>query len=319
MPQIVKEEICHYENFIGEITEMVKKKMGGEYSIQTYKVTKNNSLELESIVILQKGKNYAPNIYLLPYYEAYIQGADMEELVNGLCNVYYKYSAPPLNEDFTYSYEDIKTYIIYRLVNYERNKKLLEKIPHIKYLDLAITFHCLVREDVDGIGTIRITNEHLKMWGSSVEMLLSQATKNTQKLFPPSIRSMDEVILAMLHEERKEDKENELSDQLLGSILGDQNCSNQHKMFILTNEKGINGATCLLYENILKKFSDQIHTDFFILPSSIHEVILVPYDKTITKEALKEMVRDVNYTQVARDEVLSDQVYYYSRKNNAIS
>ena len=319
MLQIVKEEVCHYEDFVGEITEMVKRKMGEDYSIRTYKVTKNNSLELDSIVILKKGKSFAPNIYLLPYYEAYMQGTDMKELADGLCNAYCNYSAPPLDEDFTYSYEGIKSNIIYRLVNYDKNKKLLEKLPHIKYLDLAITFHCLVREDNDGIGTIRITNEHLKMWGGSLETLHLQAVKNTQRLFPSMIRSMDEVILGMLKEELAGDKDNELPDQLLGNILGDRDCSNQHKMFILSNEKGINGATCLLYENILEKFSDQIHSDFFILPSSIHEVILVPYDRTITKEALTEMVRDVNYTQVARDEVLSDRVYYYSRKNNAIS
>ncbi len=319
MLQLVKEGVCYYDKFINDITEMVKINMGEDYSVHTYKVTKNNSLELDSLVILQNGMNFAPNIYLLPYYEAYIQGADIKKLADRLCGVYRNYSVPALNENFTFSYEDVKSFIIYRLVSYDRNKKLLEKIPHIRYLDMAITFHYLVREDNDGIGTIRITNEHMKLWESSLEALYLLAVNNTKSLFPSVIRSMDEVILGMLKEEMALDNENGKSDHILGSILGDQEYSNQHKMFILSNEKGINGATCLLYENVLKDFTNLIHSDLFILPSSIHEVILVPYDRTITKEALIEMVRDVNYTQVARDEVLSDRVYYYSRKKNSIT
>ncbi len=319
MLQLVKEGVCYYDKFINDITEMVKINMGEDYSVHTYKVTKNNSLELDSLVILQNGMNFAPNIYLLPYYEAYIQGADIKKLADRLCGVYRNYSVPALNENFTFSYEDVKSFIIYRLVSYDRNKKLLEKIPHIRYLDMAITFHYLVREDNDGIGTIRITNEHMKLWESSLEALYLLAVNNTKSLFPSVIRSMDEVILGMLKEEMAFDNENGKSDHILGSILGDQEYSNQHKMFILSNEKGINGATCLLYENVLKNFTNLIHSDLFILPSSIHEVILVPYDRTITKEALIEMVRDVNYTQVARDEVLSDRVYYYSRKKNSIT
>lgn len=319
MLQFVKEGVCYYDKFINDITEMVKINMGEDYSVHTYKVTKNNSLELDSLVILQNGMNFAPNIYLLPYYEAYIQGADIKKLADRLCGVYRNYSVPALNENFTFSYEDVKSFIIYRLVSYDRNKKLLEKIPHIRYLDMAITFHYLVREDNDGIGTIRITNEHMKLWESSLEALYLLAVNNTKSLFPSVIRSMDEVILGMLKEEMALDNENGKSDHILGSILGDQEYSNQHKMFILSNEKGINGATCLLYENVLKDFTNLIHSDLFILPSSIHEVILVPYDRTITKEALIEMVRDVNYTQVARDEVLSDRVYYYSRKKNSIT
>jgi hypothetical protein len=90
-------------------------------------------------------------------------------------------------------------------------------------------------------------------------------------------------------------------------------------MYILSNFKGINGASCLLYENVLSEFAQLIQSDFYILPSSIHEIILVPYDKAILKEALAEMVEEVNRTQVSGDEVLSDRVYFYSRKNNSLT
>ena len=315
MLQVLKETSCDYNTFIMEITEMVKKMMGEEYSAKIYKIIKNNSLELDSLVLLKEGKNFAPNIYLLPYFEAYLEGTNMTVLVERLCEIYQSCTAPVTEEKFNYTFDEMKPYIIYRLVSYDKNTKLLEKIPHIKYLDLAITFHCLIHNKEDGIGTIRITNEHMETWKVSLQELKVLAVRNTKKRFPAVIRSMNDVINNMLSEEIGE--EEDFSKELIN--FNTHNNSEHHKMYILSNPKGINGATCLLYENVLKKFTEQLHSDLFVLPSSIHEVILVPYDNTISKEALTEMVIDVNRTQVAKDEVLSDRVYYYSRKNNTIS
>jgi hypothetical protein len=317
MFEVVKETINSYSTFIGDITEMVSKMMGEEYNVRIYKVTKNNSLELDSLVILKSDHNFSPNIYLLPYYEEYLQGAGIKEIAVKICKTYKENSIPRLKENFSYSYENMKPFIIYRLVNYSRNKKLLEKIPHMKYLDLAITFHCLVRDDDDGIGTIRITNEHMKLWDTTLAKLQEQSSENTNRIFQPVIRSMDEVILGILNENTI--AENENGGIEITSEIECPNGSQEHKMYILSNRKGINGATCLLYDNILKNFSKQVNSDLYILPSSIHEVILVPFDKTVSRDALGEMVRDINRTQVASDEVLSDQVYIYSRKNNMIS
>jgi hypothetical protein len=316
MQQVLNETACDYNSFINELTTMVKEMMGEEYTARIYKVTKNNSLELDSLVLLKEGKSFAPNIYLLPYYEAYMEGIDMKELAERLCKIYHSCTAPIADEEFSYTFDDMKQNFIYRLVTYEKNRKLLETIPHVKFLDLAVTYHCLVHDDKNGIGTIRITNEHLKFWDTSPEELQQYAVRNTKRLFPPVIRSMEEVIKSMLSDDCFDD--NELSEDLYQDILG-KRYTDRHRMFILSNPKGINGATCLLYTNVLKKFSDRLQSDLYILPSSIHEIILIPYEKTITREALAAMVKDVNHTQVASDEVLSDRVYYYSRENNSIT
>jgi hypothetical protein len=312
--QQLRESICDYDTFIKDITEMVKEMMGKEYSAKIYKVTKNNSLELDSLVLLKSGANFTPNIYLLPYYNAYSEGTDMLELANRLCAIYRSYDTPKLADGFSYTFENIKHSIVYRLVSYDKNKKLMEKIPHIKFLDLAVTYHCLVLDDESGIGSIRITNEHLESWNISIKELHKFAVINTKKEFPPVIRSMDEIIHSMLIGEDHEGEYN-TADEILQDTNIQSKCNN---MYVLSNPKGINGATCLLYKNVLKEFSMKVQSDLFILPSSIHEVILIPINSNITKEALTEMVKDVNRTQVACDEVLSDRVYYYSRANNAI-
>jgi hypothetical protein len=319
MQQLLNESTCSYQAFITDFTAMVKEMMGEEFTARIYKVTKNNSLELDSLVLLKEGKKFAPNIYLLPYFESYTEGTGMTELAERLCNVYHSYNAPMGEKEFSYDYKDMKPYIIHRVVSYDRNRKLLEKVPHIRYLDLAVTFHCLVHDDNSGIGTIRITNEHLKLWNTSQEELHKLAVQNTKKLFPPVIRSMDEVIQSMLSEGYREDREDYTEASLEQMNVNILENPDRHRLYILSNTQGINGATCLLYENVLRKFSDQIQSGFYILPSSIHEVILVPYEKSIAKETLAVMVKDVNRTQVASDEVLSDRVYFYSRENHAVT
>ncbi len=315
MLEVLKETDCSYNSFIANIMEMVKARMGKDYTAQICKVTKNNSLELDSLILLKEGKSFAPNIYLQPYYEAYLDGISMEEVTKRLCTIYHNCEAPIVDKDFDYSFEAVKKNIVYRLINREQNENLLKKIPHLLFLDFAITFHCLVHHGQDGIGTIRITNEHITNWKVTLEELEQLAAENTIIQFPPTIRSMAEVIRKMMNESNGNDVD--YSDDIMNEII--QSKESSKRMYVLTNSQGINGATCLLYNDVLKNFSNHLKSDLFILPSSIHEVILIPNHSSIDKELLRDMVVDVNQNQVANEEVLSNQVYFYSKEDDTIS
>ncbi len=322
MQQVLKESGISYASFVDDITEMVKCRLGRAYDINVIKVTKNNSIELDSLVIREKGRNFAPNIYLLPYYEAFMDGVSLQELTNRICLTANNYSAPFPEKNLELSTKEMRENIVIRLVNYDKNKKLLESIPYIKFLDLAVIFHCLVHNVGEGLGTIRITNEHLELCKMTVEEMKSLALKNTMKKFPATIRSMEEVIGELLIEELTEpslpsDLQEEID--LFKQETRQLREENSINMYILSNSKGINGATCILYKNVLKQFAEQLQSDFFILPSSIHEVILIPYHNSISYQQLTKMVQEVNLPQVAGDEVLSDKVYYYSRSKNVIT
>jgi len=203
----------------------------------------------------------------------------------------------------------MKPYIFYRLVSLERNEKLLGEIPYIEFLDLAVTFHCLVRSEEEGIGTIRISDDQVEQWDIKLEELKELAFDNTARLFPPLIRTMEEVIKGLLD---RENIDNEIFDY-------DDKQYEAYPMYILTNEKGINGASCILYKDVIKDFANLIKSDLYILPSSIHELILIPMESAIEKERLSQMVVEINSSQVPVDEVLSDHVYIYSRKTDAIT
>lgn len=316
-------EMMKYDQFLSRIKALVKKRMGGGYLVDINHVIKNNSIQLDGLIILKDGEKITPNIYLNGYFESYLEGDSIEDIVDKIVNSYEETMEEGEREALCIQYElnEMKSSIIYRLVNYNKNTNLLNEIPHLRFLDLAVTFHCLVKDNENGIGTIRITNKHINDWNITLEDITEMASINTPTLLPASIRSMNEVIKDILNKEMELqslenslDSENEIievSDQMKQDAMID--------MYVLSNTKGINGASCLLYPDVVKELSDKLNTDFYILPSSIHEIILVKNNDKIDKNVLHEMVIDVNYTQVAEDEILSNNIYFYSRERNALT
>lgn len=314
-------EIMTYEQFLARIKAIVKKRMGGGYLVDINHVIKNNSIQLDGLIILKNGERITPNIYLNSYFESYQEGESIEDIAAKIINIYEDTMEEGEREALCIQFElnEMKSSIIFRLVNYDKNIKLLNEIPHIRFLDLAITFHCLVKDNENGIGTIRITNEHIKNWNTTLEDITELATINTPVLLPASVRSMNEVIIDILNKEMEHNSENIDVENEIKEVFDQMKQDTMTDMYVLSNAKGINGASCLLYPDVVKELSDQLNTDFYILPSSIHEIILVKNKDKIDKNVLREMVIDVNYTQVAEDEILSNNIYFYSRKRDALT
>jgi hypothetical protein len=296
-----------YEDFLFSVKQEAMAYLGEDYQIELKHVLKNNGVVLDGLLIRRYNQTVSPSIYLNQYYEQYNEGRDFLEILEEILGTYEasQEESIQIGLNFKYEFEQMKSIITYRLINYEKNKHLLKKIPHLRFLDLAVTFHCIVRSDEDGIGTVRITEEHQQNWEISVEELWKIACENTRRLFPAVIRPMEDIVFDLMsHNNLEEEIEFNPRDS---------------NMYVLTNTKGINGATCLLYQGVLEEFARKLDCDFYILPSSIHEVIIVPQvkndamDFTNAKQRLEEMVRDINETQVAVEEVLSDTVYEYSK------
>lgn len=319
-----------FDEFVCIIEETMKGRLGEEYFFQRQRVVKNNGIVLVSLIIRKKDELIVPSIYLNTYYSQYQEGRGIDEICNELLNVYLYTKKNEISNfgEIIYCFEEMKSNIIYRIINYEKNKDHLEEVPYIKVLDFAVTFHCLVRDDTEGIGTIRITKEHCKQWGVKVEELYRHAMKNTPNLFPALIRPMEEVMLELMKKEvlsftmndikyigSQKDKQMEAEQAANEFIQMLQYESPKCKvdMYVLSNSRGINGASCVLYPEILSNFAKEIDSDFFILPSSIHELILVPVEEHLGIKQLKEMVMEINQTQVPLEEVLSDVIYCYSR------
>lgn len=330
----VKGEIMVYEQFLKVVKEKVENRLGLTDEVSINKVLKNNSIELDGLVILKPGENMSPNIYLNEYYEQFMGGDNLENIIDKILDSYYCISSKKQETStFSFEFDKVKDNIYYRLVSNSKNKKLLKETPNIRFLDLAITFHCLVNNDDSGIGSIRITREHMDKWEKNIKEIHKIARKNTPKLFPVRLCSMNDVIAEIYKEEsynwpllnieptevnnpiRTQDEENkEFSNQFIEEL--DQ--SSNTPMFILSNTRGINGASTMLYKDVIKDFANKLNLDLYILPSSIHEIILVPFQRSLSINSLSEMVVEVNRTQLSPDEILSDKVYFYNRSTNQI-
>lgn len=296
----------------------MKAQFGEGYNIQLNTILKNNSISMDGVVILKDGAKITPNIYLEEYYVQYEDGTAMQDIIQRIVQVYSDKVQEKKNLELQFTFETMKGKIIFRLVNKEKNLELLETCPFVDFLDLAVTFHCLVQDEAESIGTIRITKEHLNLWGITTEQLYRCALENTPKLMPPVLRRMEDVLKEILNSQDLPMELEQIQIELNRLEEGEEKTSDSADMYILSNAKGINGASCLLYPDIIRNFSKILKKDIYILPSSIHEVILLPASTYYSKEQLEEMVFDINQTQVPYEEVLSNHVYFYSLSQKQI-
>lgn len=291
--------MMNFEEFMAWVKENITSKDWKETSqIEISVVKKNNGVSATGLFIRENGQDVSPILYLDDYYIHYQNGELLENVIRNIRADYDKkvqmaaVKIPNLQE-----FENIRGRVIYRLVNYEKNKEILEDCPHIRLYDLAVTFRWVARIDDVGVSTSLITNKQVKEWGVSVNDLVLAARQNTPRLFPAQIIDMEEMLAGMV------------SFILYPSTI---------PMYILTNEQELNGASALLYGDILKDFANKKGADMYILPSSIHEVIMIPADRIDDPKKLSSMVHEANTTVVSTGDVLSDSVYYYDRKKDQI-
>jgi len=277
---------------------------GGNITINH--VIKNNGCEMDGLVIMEKGKDIAPTIYLDSFYELYTNGENIKNIIRQI-EVIYEQNKNNVTFDVNIlkHFDTIKDKIVYKVVNYRSNEKLLEQVPHKRILDLAVVFYCLLDNEYGRSATALIYNNNLKNWNVTIDDVYKAALKNTPDLLHSKISSM-----AALFEKCGVNVDGEEVD-LKDYVPSD--------MYVLTNESKLNGAACILYENVLYDFAQKLGADLYILPSSVHEVILLPKLSLFEKDELVNMVKEVNTEGVAADEVLSDHVYEYNRTERLIT
>lgn len=289
-----------YKEFIDNMKLLIEKKVGKEYRVHLRQEMKNNSIRLDGILIQREGEQVVPSIYLNHYYDRYVAGEPIEILTEQIIGLssHHKTEITKLQNKINLTPENIRENLYFRLVNRQKNQHLLEGIPHRIFWDLAITFHFIVYEENEKIGSIMLTKEHLEAIGWSEEEVMQFALQNTPRLFPVQLRTMEEVLNELCRKENLSD-EDLIQDNFI------------EPMYVLGNKRGINGAACILYPGMLNEIADKLQCDYYVLPSSIHELIILR-NLNKSEDELGRMVREINRTQVPEEEVLSDSIYYYS-------
>lgn len=277
-----------------------------EYKASINHVVKNNSVELDGICLHRAGDTLSPTVYLNHFYEEYLEGRPLHSILSEIAATLSS-EVPELevNTSLYDNYDAIRHQIIFRLVNYERNEELLTSCPYLPFCDLAITFRWLVHSDSSGIASALITNKEMELWNITLEELYQTASINTRRLFPATIQPIQQLLSEYLD---KDADIQELLDQTPDEL----------QLFILSNEPRINGSTSMIYDGVLADFAKKIKKDLYILPSSIHEVLLMPATNEVEEQALLNLVRDANRTVVGLPDILSDSIYRFDSKRNRI-
>lgn len=281
-----------YFQFIHAVELKIKKEVTDGKKISIHTNVKNNGVKRSGILIAEEGINISPTIYLEEYYKQFQKGYTLNAIVRDILELYQKIRFQDSWKDGEKikNYDMIKEKIVYRVIGRVSNKELLEEIPYREYMDLAIVFYVVLEVDEYGIASMLIRNEHLKLWKVTDEDLYYHACNNTQRIFPCEFTPMKKI---------------------LEELLGFEEEGPGDQMYILSNEMRNYGAAALLYPDRLRMAGEEIGENYYLLPSSVHEVILVAENEAPEREELEKLVKEMNETQVEEEEVLSDKVYYY--------
>lgn len=289
------------EMFYNEVKQKVMQHYEGMAAVTLTDVVKNNGLTKTGLCVRKNGSNCGPTIYLNDFYEAYKSGRDLDIIEEEIISLFEEYGVDDnIDIEFVRDFDAVYDKICYRLVDSQRNKCKISDMPHRLIEDLAITYYISI--DIRGIeGSIAINNSIIEAWDVTEEDLFEAAMDNTPRLLPAKIESMGSFLAK------------KGGDASLAELFSEDT------FLIAGNVKNTNGATVILYPGLLAEVREKMGCNFFILPSSRHEVILLA-EHCVQNGAmnLKDMVECVNNTCVPPEDILSDNVYYYDRKGECI-
>ena len=296
----------NFKQFCEKIYKGITEFYGDDVNVEMKKVEKNNGVVLTGLLLSEGEGNVAPAIYLDSYFVDYINGREIGNVILDIINLYERIRQnPQIDIQFFTDYESVKERICFKLIHYDKNQIMLEEIPHIRYLNLAVVFYYAYENPILGKGSILIRNTHKEGWSVTIDELYHQAKENTGRLFPPELIGIEELLEEMLGG-KFEDTEEYIREEM------------KIPMYVLTNSTRQFGAISIFHPGVLRKLAKKENANLYILPSSVHEVILLP-DTGLEVRNLQEMVKDVNETQVAEEEILSNSVYYYDRMDGQIN
>lgn len=313
-----------FEEFSQKIKNEIMQYMPQEYHDAVFglvEINKQND-EKYTALVMDTAQKIAPNLYLESYYHTYQETEEIETILQAIAQKYLdamKQGEEILGFDVN-DYVQVKERLFLSVLNKENNEQYIKGhcYKEVPGTDLVAAVKVLCNGKDGEQATFMVNGSQLSAWGISEEGIYEQAFLNTPGLFPPELMNMKDVIknLSLM-----EDMDPDLAS-LLQSIpeaeQADPFVLLPQEPYILGNDKKMNGATALLYQDTLQTIAERTGSNFFILPSSIHELILIKDTGDVDVEDLQLKVMDVNRTVLSPEDFLSDEIYCYDRQEQKI-
>ena len=305
----------NFNEFVNEVKDNIKLFLPKDYEnaeVSTMECQKLNRA-YTGLMMRKEGEMLTPTINLNQLYEAYKAqpGVTMETVCRKIADIVIE---APIQVDLKaiLNYEDVKDKLFIRVSSAEANKEVLENAPHQLKEDLAITYHVAVGKDQDGLSSMFIKNDLLEQYGISAEQLHEDAMKSSPRIMAPEVSSMGAIMEELVEKDlfMMSPEEREMLQESI------RESAQMPTFFVVTNQQRIDGAGVIFYPEFMDNMGELLGNDFFILPSSIHQMLVFPDDGQVDAEMLRDMVKEVNATQVAPAERLTNDVYHFDIKDH---
>ena len=297
----------NYETFKQEFAEDIKEKLY-ERGYDDVRISFNNvektNQNYEAMSVVPEGSNVGVNFNIENAFANYEHTDDYAGVLASATMVIADGldRAPAIDVSALMDYENMKEKLSVEVISAEANADLLANVPHDRMEDLAVVYRFVMESSEDGRASILVTNNLMDRMGVSHEQLRSDALENSPEIRPVVIMGMNEVMKEMMGPEVYE----------MFGIPDDA----EETMYVATVPDKNSGAGVIAYQDFMDQAAERVGGDFFVLPSSINEILLVPDNGDMTADALRDMVKDVNAKEVSPEERLSDNVYHYDSKDH---
>ena len=288
--------------FQSKLIDSLNARVSPGFSVRVDHITKNNSVKLTALILYDEQETeeiVSPLVYVDLFYELYQEGEPFEKVVDDAWTVLNMPAPPRLTSTLMEDRDYVLGHAVLRLVGREGNREALSEVLYREFLDLAVTIGVLLLNEETGRpeALCVLTREMFEQLGITEDELFEKARENSVEYLGASLKDMHRLLL--LPGENSE-------------VDPERPYTSDPAVYVLTNRNYCYGAGAILYSDLVKRLSQSLGKDLLVIPSSIHELLILEDQGGGHADSVREFVCGINRSELKPEDILSDSVYRYS-------
>lgn len=324
-----------YETFTENVRTHILKFLEPTQNARLKRILKNNGCEYTSLIIDTEGEPVAPAIYLEDFYTSFLEERSVYEddaitdderfdaIARRILLGMEDLARPGFSEDLM-DYENVRDRICLKLVSRSENEDLLKHTPYVAFHDLCILFFIHLEMSDKTFGSILLKEDQFLKWKLTPTALYPIALANTMRIFPAELCALQSILESLCKKDPDDEPKAHNRDTMkkICDLSGEPWEAPErplvHQSMVLTNKNKYFGATAVLYPQLLNRIGDALQGSYYLIPSSIHEMLILPSSIGISSHEIDDMIREINQTEVSAEEVLGTHCYYFDHKSYSL-